>query len=190
MCGRYRSDSLIFNNAAKEIGINRFVPDYPAQNICPGQEAYILTGSNNAPEIKKATWGFHSNGKLIINARSETVLQKPMFESSFLSRRCIIPASCFYEWDSDKNMATFINPDIPVMYLAGFWNMILGIYRFVILTVAANESVSCVHERMPLMINERDIEEWMANEQVAIEYLVEPMPILKYEIKQEQISFL
>jgi len=191
MCGRYVTDSMIIKNAIKNLEVGTgLVPDFPAKTICPGTDTYIITDVVNKMVLKEANWGFPGRSGLVINARSESVMGKPMFENSFRYRRCIIPCTSFFEWDSSKTMATFTNPVDSTIYLAGLWNMMFDKDRFIILTVAANDSVINVHDRMPLMINHGDLEEWIYSEKFAMEYLKRPMPSLEYSKENEQLSIL
>lgn len=78
--------------------------DYYPSNIVP-----IIIDRDNKLELKKAKWGFSTfDNKLIINARSETLLEKPFFKK-VITHRCLIPASGFYEWDGHKHKFTFEN---------------------------------------------------------------------------------
>ncbi len=80
-----------------------------------------------------------------------------MFRDSVLHRRCIIPAKHFYEWDSDKNKVTFLRKDKSVLYMAGFYNCFQGEDRFIIITTQANTSVQKVHNRMPLILEDKEL---------------------------------
>ena len=108
-------------------------------------------------------WGFPQYQKkgLLINARAETVLERKMFRDSALHRRCIIPAKHFYEWDADKNKVTFLMEDQSAIFMAGFYNRFQDEDRFIILTTQANESVSPVHHRMPLILDRNELENWV-----------------------------
>ena len=86
-----------------------------------------------------------------------------MFRDSVLSRRCVIPASHFYEWNSAKEKFTFYKENTPMLYLAGFYRQYEDGGHFVILTTAANESMRGVHERMPLVVEKEGLEDWLGN---------------------------
>ncbi|WP_455715453.1 SOS response-associated peptidase [Anaerosporobacter sp.] len=124
-------------------------------------------GKNEEKEIvlTMSKWGFTvPTGKgVLINARSETAFEKKTFRESLMSRRCIIPAAGFYEWDSDKNKIYFTVPEKKCMYMAGLYRYEKEESRFVILTTAANTSMKDIHDRMPLILNEEMITEWIFN---------------------------
>ena len=108
-------------------------------------------------------WGFPGYYKkgLLINARGETILERKTFRDSVLHRRCIIPAGHFYEWDSDKNKAAFLRKDGTVLYMAGCYRRFENEDCFVIITTQANDSVSRVHDRMPLILEKDELKAWL-----------------------------
>lgn len=130
-------------------------------------------------------WGFPGiRGKgVVFNARSETALDKRMFRDSILSRRCIVPATAFYEWDKNKDKITFQRPDAPVMFMAGFYkcfanadkNRMSDGSRFVLLTTGANDSVSPIHERMPILLDENELEAWIFDDNF-VEFILHKRP--------------
>ncbi len=106
---------------------------------------------------------------LIINARAETLLQKPSFRTSLAHKRCLIPADAFYEWSGPKNnrqMHKLEEVGQSPMAFAGLWDHWLGadgseFESAVIITVAANQDVAPVHDRMPAIIEKQDFEDWL-----------------------------
>lgn len=134
-----------------------------SRDIRPSDNAPVIDGQEAKLRLTTMAWGFPKfDGKgLLINARAETVTEKPTFRDSVLHRRCAIPASQFYEWDRVKNKATFFDAASPVLYFAGFYRVDSSGARFVILTTAANTSVLPVHDRMPLMIGRSQISAWI-----------------------------
>lgn len=181
MCGRYYVD----DETAKEIRkllehldarFNRGKEALKARNemvkralevrgeIFPTNQVPILVGDKEIA-LTMSKWGFTApTGKgVLINARSETALEKKTFRESLLSRRCVIPAAGFYEWDSDKNKIYFTMPQKPCMYMAGLYRFEKEESRFVILTTAANASMKDIHDRMPLILDEEAVAEWICN---------------------------
>ena len=179
MCGRFYIDE----GTAREIeqiirGVDLRIQKMRTGDIYPSQSAGILTcnsrqknplsagsAAENSPtlELTEMHWGFPQYQKkgLLINARAETALERRTFRESVLHRRCVIPARHFYEWDSDKNKVTFFREDRPVLFMAGFYNRFQDEVRFIILTTQANASVSPVHSRMPLILDEGELEDWV-----------------------------
>lgn len=142
-------------------------------DVKPSESAPVLVRSEEGLAAADMRWGFISpKGKgLLINARSETALQKPSFSESVLHRRCIIPAAGFYEWDKSKTQYSFFLPDRPVIFMAGCFRRYEDGDRFTILTTAANESMSQIHDRMPLILPERDIDDWLYEDGRTAEFL-------------------
>lgn len=100
--------------------------------------------------ILSMRWGFArpGGGRVIINARSETALEKPLFRGAL---RCLLPASGYYEWDAQKRKFAFTRSGGAV-YMAGLWRMGAdGAKRFVILTREAPPPLRRVHARMPVL---------------------------------------
>lgn len=127
------------------------------------QVPIVVGGQENSLTMSK--WGFTiPKGKgVLINARSETAFEKKTFRDSLMSRRCVIPAAGFYEWDSDKNKIYFTMPKKSCMYMAGLYRFEKEESRFVILTTAANASMKDIHDRMPLILDEETVPEWIYN---------------------------
>lgn len=172
MCGRYNID-FEANKELKKV-LNELNRKYPGNHIKQGEvfptnEAAILVNRENelAPEL--SVWGYpqYTGKGVIINARAETAIEKKTFRESLLSRRCIIPTSGFYEWDKEKNKFLFEGTDSNILYLAGLYNLYQGVNRFVILTTAANESMKSVHHRMPVVLEENQLNAWLYSSEEA-----------------------
>lgn len=136
-------------------------------------------------------WGFpgFDKGKLLINARAESVKDRPTFRESFAQGRCVLPAAGFYEWDKSKEKVTFTVSDRPILYLAGIWRPYGPEQRFVILTREANASMAPVHDRMPLILTKEEVEPWVGERAGAERLLTKELPMLKAERPYEQLAF-
>ena len=136
---------------------------------------------------------FQVNKKgLLINARAETALERKMFRDSVLHRRCIIPAKQFYEWDQDKNKVTFLGENQPILFMAGFYNHFQDKDRFIILTTQANESVSPIHYRMPLILDRSELEDWVYEDSF-LEFALHKTPsqlARRQEYEQQSLFFI
>lgn len=208
MCGRFYVDE----GTAREIeqiirGVDLRIQKMRTGDIYPSQSAGILTchsqqknplsagpAAEKSPalELNEMHWGFPQYQKkgLLINAKAETVLERRTFRESVLHRRCVIPARQFYEWDSDKNKVTFFREDRAVLFMAGFYNRFQDEVRFIILTTQANASVSPVHNRMPLVLDEGELEDWVYDDKFT-EYVLHKTPTeLRREQEYEQQSLL
>lgn len=135
-------------------------------------------------------WGFPRwQGKgVIINARSETVLEKSMFRQAFMQRRCIIPATGFYEWKQvngsrKKDKYLLRLTDSPMLYMAGIYleNPQAGrqLPGFVILTTAASSSMQAIHDRMPVTVEAQEREAWLQDEIMARHIIAREGPCLQ-----------
>lgn len=193
MCCRYYYADKLTKTALREAGLEKTYLlglEFPSRPVTPGMESPILLSLGVDLCMRPATWGFPAkDGSLVINARAESVLQKPMFSSSMEKRRCIIPATHFYEWDAAKNRVEFNVADRPILYLAGFWQLYEDLIRYVILTTAANGSMAPVHDRMPLMLEDADLRPWLYDLKAATALLHKPQPQLVLKRENEQLSF-
>ena len=155
-----------------------------------------ITGRESGSPRRELTpqvlqWGFpgFDKGKLLINARAESVKDRPTFRGSFEQGRCVLPAAGFYEWDRSKEKVTFTVPDRPILYLAGIWRPYGPEKRFVILTREANASMAPVHDRMPLILTREEVAPWVSECAEAERLLVKELPMLKAERPYEQLMF-
>ena len=124
----------------------------------------------------------------LINVGAESALEKPTFSDSVMHRRCIIPAGKFYEWNRDKQKAAFRYRESPSIYMAGFYRMDGNEPRFVILTTVANASMRSVHDRMPLILGEKDIRLWIYEDAKTDVFLKKASPMLERQQEYEQMS--
>lgn len=151
MCGRYYLDEQLKDDLTRWV----IIPDghiFPYGDIHPGEEGFIILKGHYG-DYK--TWGYPLDQKRVFNARIETVLEKKMFKEDAVKRRCIIPISGFYEWDRAHTQYRFTNHHI--LYLA-------GIYQddyFTILTKEAEDIMSGIHSRMPVIVSFEDIDLWL-----------------------------
>lgn len=189
MCCRYYFDQ----DTVKDIErITGSATDLKANgDVHPADHAPIITGKDHSLAVENMRWGFPGSGdskQLMINARAETALEKRTFCESVLHRRCIIPARRFYEWDGQKNKVTFTWDESSTLYMAGFWNFIDYEQRFIILTTEANDSMRKVHDRMPLILPENQIMDWIHEDDMVRDFLAQPSPMLSRYQEYEQLT--
>ena len=180
MCGRYYVDDETAREIEKLVrDLDRKLKMERTGDVFPSQNAMILKGEGNHLAAEQMRWGFpgFEKGKLLINARAETALERPTFRESVQDRRCIIPARGFYEWNKSKEKFIFERKGTPVLFMAGCYNRYEGQERFVILTTEANPSVSPVHNRMPLILEPEELKDWVLDDQ-ATESLLHKTPVL------------
>ena len=196
MCGRYYID----DDTAREIArLVRQIDDslrtgLKGRDIHPTDLAPILTGQGDKLTAKWQKWGLPGLDKkgVIFNARSETVLDKKMFQEGVHSRRIAVPCTWFYEWNRNKEKITFYREDSPVMFLAGFYNRFEDGDRFVILTAGADDIVKHTHDRMPLILEREEIGDWIMDDGKTEKLLVQKPVRLKKraEYEQQTLPFL
>jgi len=140
--------------------------------VKPADTAPVIASSmNRTMAAYPMAFGFPSpSGSLILNARLETADQKPMFRESWMRRRCIIPASWYYEWEhftrpdgrkkaGDKYM--FRPAGLNVTWMAGLYIIKEDLPYFVILTREASGGIRMIHDRMPLILPVSTISKWI-----------------------------
>ena len=156
-------------------------------NIAPTQDAVVL----NSAGWKTMQWGLvphwsadgANRGKLI-NARCETVFEKPSFRDAVRRRRCVVPADSFYEWRREpggrKIPYRILSASGKLLYMAGIWETWHGEKNtFSILTTSANSDVCALHDRMPVFLcNEPSRKKWLDPETSENELLemMQPAP--------------
>ena len=182
MCGRYflhsNLDQLteLFGELAGDV---RLMPRY---NIAPSQPVPIIReDAQGTRHIALVRWGLipswssEPDSKFnLINARAETVAEKPAFRTAYRYRRCLIPADGFYEWqktsDKHKQPYCFRREDGKPMALAGIWESWQApdgseLESCAILVTAANSVVAPVHDRMPVILPETSFSPWLDRHQ-------------------------
>lgn len=185
MCGRYYVD----DDTSREIRkiLEQIDAKYENNKRKPGEifptnTAPILAAFGQEVEPELSVWGypnFYKKG-VLINARAETALEKKTFRESILSRRCVIPSSGFYEWDSDKHKFLFKRKEEEILYMAGIYNFFQEECRFVILTTAANESMEDIHNRMPVVLTKEEVEPWILDNNYTSKILQQVPPALMH----------
>lgn len=168
MCGRYKQTSH-FQQLLALFGASGDANGMPAGVVAPGAFAPVIRGG----KLEAMKWGFvprwSKDGKKIINARAETIAEKPSFRDSFSLRRCIVPANGFYEWDKSKRPPQPYDlhySDSQAFAMAALWdewkNPATGEVTegFAVITTEAVRTISHIHDRMPVIFN--SLEEWQA----------------------------
>ena len=159
------------------------------RDVFPSQPSLTIHSDGCGLTMSEMMWGIsnpYSSG-LIINARAETVREKRLFADSIAARRCVIPASGFYEWDAYKARFRFTPPDEKILLLAGFYREEQGQARYTILTTEANDSMIGVHDRMPVLIGRNEIRPWIKDDAVLSEFLTRKQTELLCEQDSGQI---
>ena len=178
MCGRYTLTYRQAEQLALELGVPiEQLADYePRYNIAPTQRQWIVRTEFEEREALRARWGLINHwakdakmGYRTINARAESVHQRPAFRDAFKKRRCVVPADGFYEWQGPKGKRVplrFHRPDGGLLFFAGLyesWQPEPDVWEptYTIITTEANGLISSVHDRMPVILLEEQVDDWL-----------------------------
>jgi putative SOS response-associated peptidase YedK len=178
MCGRFVIGGDFRDKLNELIASEGIIPsDLPyhetGQDVFPSEPSLIIHSGGQDLLAGEMLWGFSNPYRkgIIINARAETVREKNLFADSIMNRRCIIPASGFYEWDPYKARFRFSHPNDELLLLAGIYHEEHDNHHYTILTTQANESMIPVHDRMPVMISRDEIHPWLKDNERLSEFL-------------------
>ena len=194
MCGRFALPGdvreAVETFSARPRDLDRWPSLLQARyNICPTQPVAAIRLGADGREMVGMRWGFlpswyktATDGPLLINARSETIAEKPSFRDAARQRRCLIPASGFYEWQGPEKPKTpyFIAPaETGIFAFAGVWQAWRQpdgevIDTCAIVTCPANEMLSPIHHRMPVVIAPEDYGLWLGEEGKGAAVLMKP----------------
>lgn len=191
MCGRYFTDATILSRLKPFVQIPEKAEQSMmyASDIVPSSLSWILTASvGKKMHLVQMRWGYPITGKkgVIFNARTESVKEKKIFRNGFYYHRVIVPAVCFYEWNSLKEKFTFCRSDGDILYMAAISDLFENELKYTILTTKANKSMERIHDRMPLVLEKTQIEQWLSDENCASEMLSQVPVQLKVSAEYEQ----
>jgi putative SOS response-associated peptidase YedK len=139
----------------------------PQWNVAPSQSVTIITRDGLQNEAVSAKWGLPprtSKASFLINARMETVTQKPTFRDAFRLSRCIVPSSGWFEWSAPKTPWHVQLCDGDVMGFAGLTFRRNDDLHFVIMTSAADEKLREIHHRQPLVLEPDAWHTWLGSD--------------------------
>ncbi|MEM8579365.1 MAG: SOS response-associated peptidase [Pseudomonadota bacterium] len=180
MCGRF---SITLPNDAMaqlfDAALANDLPDVPNYNVCPTVQVHTLRSAEGTRLLAPMRWGFiphwykkPNDGPLLINARAETIADKPAFRAACRDRRCVIAATGFYEWsrDGEARLPWYIHRrDGAPLLFAGIWQYWDGaqhgggesLRTCAIVTTAANAPMVAIHHRMPVILAPQDVPLWL-----------------------------
>lgn len=170
MCGRY-CIAASPGEMAEHYKVTVPKTCLPRYNIAPSELIPVVVPDGLTKKFRTGQFGFSSGLKnRIINARMETVLEKPLFKSHLRSGRCLVPASGYYEWktsEGKKEPWYIYLPEKPIISFAGLIRKVRESYEIVILTTSATMPVRKIHPRMPLVLSQPGEEEYLAGKNPA-----------------------
>ena len=175
MCGRYTL--TMTPEEMKRLFRYLETPNFPPRyNVAPTQPSPIVRTDHGERHFVLVRWGLipgwvkdPASFTLLINARSETAAEKPAFRSAMKYRRCLVPASGFYEWRrvGKEKQPFYIRPrDGGIVGFAGLWEGWMGadgseVDTAAILTTSANRLMAPIHDRMPVVIPPSEFDRWL-----------------------------
>jgi putative SOS response-associated peptidase YedK len=170
MCGRFTLTTADLEGLARELraeldpAFRR--PWRPRFNVAPGDAHVLLRDERGARRLREASFGFlQGAGKLTINARAETAAGRTAFREAWRTGRCAVPADGFYEWTGPREArrpSWLHRPDGKPLLFAALWRPSQdGTPEFAILTVDANADVRSLHDRMPAILADGALDEWL-----------------------------
>jgi len=164
----------------------------PRYNVCPGLPDWVIP--QPAPDASLRFEQFHwgllpswtknpKSSRRPINARAETVAEKPMFRDLLRERRCVVPIDGYYEWrttSSGKVPFWFHLKSGEPFFLAGLWDRWHAgrpdeLASYILMTTQPNEVAAKIHDRMPVLLHSRDVPRWLENS-TNVEDLLRPYP--------------
>jgi putative SOS response-associated peptidase YedK len=200
MCGRFTL-GLTADAFASAFAVEVDLELEPRLNIAPTQPIATVVQSSQDfhRQLQLMRWGLIPSwakdaaiGNKLINARSETVMEKPSFRAAFKYRRCLIPADGFYEWkklERRKQPYYFYLHNHNPFAFAGLWESWNDILTCTILTTKANERVQPIHERMPVILHPKDYDRWLDSRNQTSSHLVELLkPFPSQEMEAQELS--
>lgn len=172
MCGRYRIDdgheSIELHDIIDEV--NRRVVVEPVKtsgDVFPTDVVPVVASDRKMePAAFAMQWGYTlPNGRRVINARSETAQDRPLFRDGMLGRRCAVPATNYYEWQrvggARKDKYAIRPADGGLFYMAGIYRIESGRPVFSILTREPADSIAFIHDRMPVILPSALVGDWI-----------------------------
>jgi putative SOS response-associated peptidase YedK len=176
MCGRYSfilEDEMI----RERFGVTVRSAIYKARYNCAPTQKLAVISNENPGELSLYRWGLipfwakdPAIGNKLINAKSETILEKPSFKNSFKSKRCLVLSDGFYEWkkDAGKTPYRITRRDGSAFAMAGIWDKWVNeeseeIHSFSILTTTPNTLMEKIHNRMPVILDRETEKKWIEN---------------------------
>ena len=175
------------------------LPFEPRYNIAPSQQVIAILDLGRGPETRILTWGlipsWSTDGKGFINARAETLEERPSFNESFRWRRCLIPADGFFEWKragrEKRPFYIYARDEAPLMF-AGIWDTWRSrgevITSCAIITTPANELVGELHDRMPAILGRESHDAWLNPKTKRVDLLSMLVPFPASEMKMHPVS--
>lgn len=198
MCGRFAQKSSA-KKVSKQFKVEEMPPLVERYNVAPAQSVLVVR-EPDAREAVLLKWGLVPHwakdptiGNKLINARAETVTEKPSFREAFKRRRCLVPLEGFYEWarrGDSKRPFYFHMRDGEPFAVAGLWEVWEGdgdpLETCTLLTTEANGLLAGYHDRMPVILRPEDYDLWLDAGVRSAERL---LPLLRPYPREEMTTY-
>ena len=168
MCGRFFVDKAESPEDLERIidALNRKGQIVKTGEVFPSDTVAVIANTKTlTPAAFAMPWGYKMpDGKLIINARSETAAEKPMFRDGMMQRRCLLPATNYFEWEkrgSEKIKYAIKPSNLDMFYMAGLYRIEGNQARCTILTRSPADSIAFIHDRMPVLLHKDALKDWL-----------------------------
>lgn len=206
MCGR-KTLTRDIQSIIEEMAIEEWQDQdlfSPSFNIAPTQLSPIMI-DHMGRRVKPMKWGLIPNwskdaamGSKLINARSETLLQKPSFQNLVPRKRCVVITDGYYEWKrtSSKSIPFYIHhPDNKLLPMAGLWDIWKNesdesIYSYTVITTTPAPGVEHIHHRMPVILKPENINPWLQVHNTSIPNAMDLLKPYKEPLQSFQVSTL
>ena len=177
MCGR-KTLTRDLQSIIEELAIDEYLDDgfEPSYNIAPTQFSPVLIGKDDSRVLKRMKWGLIPSwskdediGSKMINARSESLLEKPSFQNLVHQNRCVVITDGYFEWKkgNEESQPFYIfHPGKKLLPLAGLWTTWESsssrmISSYTVITTNPQKAIAHIHNRMPVILNPTAIDEWI-----------------------------
>ena len=204
MCGR-KTLTKDVESIIEEMGIESWRDSKLYElsyNIAPSQSSPVMV-DDMGRHAKMMKWGLIPNwatdasvGSKLINARSETLLEKPSYQNLIPTQRCIVLSDGYYEWKRSNSRAIpyyIYHPNKKILPMAGLWDIwknISGenIFSYTIITTQANSNLKDIHHRMPVILDLNEIDSWLKVHNISIANAMSLLEPYNKELKFHQVS--
>lgn len=179
-------------------------PDFPPRpHVAPGQPIAIVRIEADQRHFALVRWGFVPGwakelppGRPLINARGETVMEKPIFRNAMRRRRCLVPADGYYEWSGPEGRKTayFVQrKDHGLFAFGAIWEHWMSpdgseLETAALMTIAPNRELASIHDRMPVIIAAEDFDTWLTGDVKDAANLIRPAPDGDYALEVTAIG--
>jgi putative SOS response-associated peptidase YedK len=205
MCGRF-TINLTYNELEDYVRETYHIEEMkkfnvPNYNVAPGTEIISILNDGMKFRIGTLKWGFipsfsKDTSFQLINIKAESLFTKSMFKDAALHKRCVVLADSFYEWDSEKQPFRILVDNQRIFKMAAIWSTFTTqsgekVHTVGIITKEANPFMKEIHERMPVILNDKDEGNWLnpsiQDEKSLIEILYpkSDVPLHKYKVSKQ-----